>query len=173
MPWCSVSQLREPCRCENTGQEIGPGSIRTLPREINTEALRTAWPAAVLLELEWLLWNLFLMPKTVFMIYHDWFSTFIGSALSSLVTLSSSWEAVYFHLLHIHWCLYYLDNSFIRAYAANTIDWMGSHFCNIFDFLRPVSPLVLVIVQFLLAMNFARPQLLLLYFAFQVLSCIL
>ena len=49
-------------------------------------------------------------------------------SLSSLVTLSSSWKAVYFHLLHIHWCLYYLDNTHIWAYTANTIDWMGPHF---------------------------------------------
>ena len=35
--WCSVPQLREPCRCENTGQEIGPGSTRTHPREVNTK----------------------------------------------------------------------------------------------------------------------------------------
>ena len=82
----------------------------------------------MLLEPERLLWNLFLMPKTVFMIYHAWFLTFIGSALSSLVTLSSSWKAVYFHLLHIHWCLYYLDNTYIWAYTANTKDWMGPHF---------------------------------------------
>ena len=82
----------------------------------------------MLLELEWLLWNLFLMPKTVFMIYHAWFLTFIGSALSSLVTLSSSWKSVYFHLLHIHLCLYYLDNTYIWAYTANIIDWMGPHF---------------------------------------------
>ena len=72
--------------------------------------------------------ELLLMPKTVLMIYHAWFFTFIGSALSSLVTLSSSWKAVYFHLLHIHWCLYYVDNSYVWAYTANTIDWMGPHF---------------------------------------------
>ena len=81
-------------------------------------------------------------------------------ALSLLVTLSSSWKAVYF-LLHVHWCLYYLDNTYIWAYTASTIDWMGPHFWWYFWFLRPVSLLVLVTVQFLLAMNFARPQLLL------------
>ena len=99
-----------------------------------------------------------------------WFCSIIVS------DIVPSGEVVCFHLLHIHWCLYYLDNNFNWAYTADTIDWIVPHFGDIFDFLRPVSPLVLVIVQCLLAMNydtFARPQLLLSFFAFQVLSCIL
>ena len=119
-------------------------------------------------------WNLLLMPKTVFMIYHAWFLTFIGSALSSLLSLISSWEAVYFHLLHIHWCLYYLDETFIWAYTANTIDWMGPYFWWYFEFLSSVFPLVLFFVQFLLAMIYdpiASPQHLLSYFCFSLLKC--
>ena len=52
----------------------------------------------------------------------------------------------------------------------------GSSFLRYFEFLSSDFPLVLFIVQFLLAMNydtFVKPQLLLLVFAFQVLSCIL
>ena len=52
------------------------------------------------------------------------------------------------------------------------IEWVLT-FGAAFDFLGSISLLVLFIVQFLLAMNFARPQPLLLFFAFQVLSCIL
>ena len=33
----TVLQWREQCLCENTGQEIGPGSTCSLPREIDTE----------------------------------------------------------------------------------------------------------------------------------------
>ena len=107
------------------------------------------------------------LSRLIFDFY--WFCSIIVS------DIVPSWKAVCFHLLHIHWRLYYLDNTFNGAYTADTIDWILPHFGDNFDFLRPVSPLVLVIVQFLLAMNydtFARPQLLLSFFAFQVLSCI-
>ena len=51
-----------------------------------------------------------------------WFCSIIVS------DIVPSWEVVCFHCLHIHWCLYCLDNNFNWAYTADTIGWILPHF---------------------------------------------
>ena len=50
-----------------------------------------------------------------------WFCSIIVS------DIVPSWEVVCFHLLHIHWYLYCLDNNFNWAYTVDTIGWIVPH----------------------------------------------
>ena len=64
VPWLSLPQLYEPCWCENTGQEIGPGSTernqhRAQWNTRSLNALNTAWPTIVYLNLKCLLKKFF------------------------------------------------------------------------------------------------------------------
>ena len=73
------------------------------------EALNTVWPTVVFLTLKWLPWNLFLLPKAVFKIYHAWFLVGAFFFWGKMPDYSSDLFFL-FSLQSSHWSVHFLQS---------------------------------------------------------------